>query len=93
MRERLVIDHIHARQLAEGLMENGVKVWPTQTNIVVCEITKFLKTSVDAVNKLMSKNVLSVPFGRNLVRLTTHRHIVDSDVEEVIDIISKVWFE
>lgn len=93
MRERLVIDHIHARQLAEGLIENGVKVWPTQTNIVVCEIIKFMKNSAEAVNRLRSKNVLSVPFGRNLVRLTTHRHITDTDIENVVDIISKVWFE
>ncbi|MCE7734590.1 MAG: aminotransferase class I/II-fold pyridoxal phosphate-dependent enzyme [Candidatus Heimdallarchaeota archaeon] len=93
MRERLVIDHIHARQLAEGLTENGVNVWPTQTNIVVCDISKFMKNSTEAVERLKSKNVLSVPFGNNLVRLTTHRHIIDSDIEEVIDIVSKVWFE
>lgn len=93
MRERLVLDHIHARQLADGLSENGVHVLPTQTNIVVCDIPATLKNSIEAVNRLQSKNILSVPFGEKLVRLTTHRHITDTDIEEVIDIASKVWFE
>lgn len=93
MRERLVIDHINARQLSEGLAELGVKVWPTQTNIIICDISNILKSSNDAVEKLKAKNILVSAYGPHLVRLTTHRHIVEENIPNIIDTISKVWFE
>ncbi|MHA2251507.1 MAG: GntG family PLP-dependent aldolase [Candidatus Kariarchaeaceae archaeon] len=92
MRDRLVIDHINARNLAEGLTELGIDVWPTQTNIVVCDIRSILKDSSEAVQKLEARDILAVPFDSKLVRMTTHRHITETDIEVAIQEISKVWF-
>ncbi len=93
MRERLVIDHINARQLSEGLSELGVKVWPTQTNIIICDVSNILKSSNEAVDKLKAKNILTSAYGAHLVRLTTHRHITEENIPIILDTISKVWFD
>ncbi|MHA2029564.1 MAG: GntG family PLP-dependent aldolase [Candidatus Kariarchaeaceae archaeon] len=93
MRERLVLDHIHARQLAEGLTELEINVWPAQTNIVICDISGLMENSDDAVKRLKSKNIRVSAYGRTLVRMTTHRHITDEDISHVLDTVSKVWFD
>ncbi|OLS18947.1 MAG: L-allo-threonine aldolase [Candidatus Heimdallarchaeota archaeon LC_2] len=93
MRERLVIDHINARQLSEGLTDLGINVWPTQTNIIICDISNILESSKEATEKLRTRNIFVSAYGQNLVRLTTHRHIVEENIPIIIDTISKLWFE
>jgi threonine aldolase len=91
MRDRLVIDHINARHLAEGLTELGLDVWPSQTNIIICDIRSILPDSKTAVQKLRERGILAVPFGSKLVRMTTHRHITEEDIFHTIEEISKAW--
>ncbi|MHA2172247.1 MAG: low-specificity L-threonine aldolase [Candidatus Kariarchaeaceae archaeon] len=91
MRHRLVKDHINARHLAEGLTELGLDVWPSQTNIIVCDIRSILPDSETAVQKLRERGILAVPFGSQLVRMTTHRHITEEDIFNAIEEISKAW--
>ncbi len=92
MCERLVNDHINARNLAVGLSELGINVWPSQTNIVVADIRSILRNSDEAVSRLASKGILIVPIGTDLVRMTTHRHITEENIEITIKEISKAWF-
>ena len=93
MRERLVLDHIHARQLAEGLTELGVTVWPSHTNIVMCDVSGLMQTATEAVSRLKERNILASDYGGSIVRLTTHRHIDDADIDYTLEEISKVWLQ
>lgn len=88
MRTRLKEDHTTAKLLAKRLREQGFQAVEPQTNIVVVDITSKYTNSEQAVAAFQKKNIATVPFGSNLVRFTTHRHITSADIEEVATRIS-----
>lgn len=93
MRDRLVVDHVNASTLAQGLKDLGLDVWPQQTNIVVCDISKIFTNSLEAVAKLKQAGILCVDFGKDLVRMTTHRMISEEDVSYALEQIPKYWLK
>lgn len=89
--ERLKTDHEHARLIGEVAKNcSWVKeVLPVQTNIVVI----CLHDSIDlntVVEKLKAKNILSIPFGPQMLRMVTHldisREMVNRVCEEIKDL-------
>ncbi|MCH8905537.1 MAG: aminotransferase class I/II-fold pyridoxal phosphate-dependent enzyme [Candidatus Heimdallarchaeota archaeon] len=94
MRDRLVIDHINARSLAEGLREFDVAVWDTQTNIVICD-TRTIEQVDDAyhvTSMLKEKGIAAGTVDETLIRFITHRHIHEEDIDNALEIIDKAWF-
>ena len=93
MIDRLADDHARARRLAEGLAQvPGITVDPqhVQTNIVFVEVGASLGPAAEFMGKLSTEGVqVSYPGGRR-VRMVTHRHIDDRDVDTAIDSVSRV---
>jgi threonine aldolase len=83
-RSRLVEDHRRAFQLAETIAElQGVNIDlnAVQTNMV------YLRTEIPAVQivkKMGVQGVDMLAIGENLIRLVTHLHISDGDIEHCI---------
>ena len=83
-RNRLSDDHVRARDLALGLQDvDGLKVdlESVQTNMV------YLRTESPASGFVEKAAALGVDFlalGPDLLRLVTHLHITDEDVEKTI---------
>ena len=91
MRERLNEDHENAKLLAEGMIDIGLEVWDTKTNIVVCDTKKIFNDSKIGIDLLAKNNIFCVPFSNNLIRFTTHRHISKDDIEVVLENIKSEW--
>jgi threonine aldolase len=83
-RTRLVEDHRRAFQLAETIAElHGVNIDlnSVQTNMV------YLQTEIPAVQivkKMGTQGVDMLAIGENLIRLVTHLHISDGDIEHCV---------
>ena len=91
MRERLNEDHKNAKLLAEGMMDLGLEVWETKTNIVVCDTKNIFNDSKMGIDLLAKNNIFCVPFSNNLIRFTTHRHIGKEDIEIVLENVKREW--
>jgi threonine aldolase len=89
--ERLRMDHVHAQQIGETVKEcNWVQeVFPVPTNIVVM----VLKPNVDLqgmIQKLKEKNILTVAFGPQMLRMVTHLDISHQMVGKVCEELKKM---
>lgn len=83
--ERLKEDHQRAKQL-ENALENlsyVKKVLPVYTNIVVFEVVDEIE-SATIINKLEEKNIKTVAFGPQQIRLVTHLNFTDDMLSETI---------
>lgn len=94
MVDRLVEDHHRARRLAEGLAElPGVILDPQRirTNIVVFRLAhpdlagdKSLPPNARFVAAMKEHGVLCGAFGKDEVRMVTHYHITDPDIDHAL---------
>jgi len=88
--ERLVEDHEKARLLAEGLEKiDGfdIDLDRVQTNIVIIDVEKTGKKSIEIVQILKDASVLAVPFGPTRVRFVTHLDVSVEDCKKALEII------
>lgn len=93
--ERMSEDHENARLLAEGLSKiDGfdVDLKRVQTNIVIADISKTGKRSIEIVEKLNQNGVLAVPFGPTRLRFVAHLDVSSEDCKEAAEIISNLEF-
>ncbi|MBI3975112.1 MAG: low-specificity L-threonine aldolase [Armatimonadetes bacterium] len=84
MIDRLAEDHRRARALAQRLAEiPGVRVDLTtvQTNIVILEVDD----APAVVDRLAAHHVLAHGLDRTAIRLVTHRHIGDAEIDRAVD--------
>jgi len=103
-RDRLVEDHHRAYQLANGLIDiDGIEIdlKSVQTNMIylqtkapAVEIVKKLADhgidAVEIVKKLAGHGIDVLAIGSNLIRMVTHLHINDEDIEETINVFNKI---
>jgi threonine aldolase len=84
--DRLQIDHLHAKQIAEALMiKNFVgKILPVETNILIFEI-KDNYTAASFCEELKQEGILCIPISPTQVRMVTH---LDIDKEMVNNLVS-----
>jgi threonine aldolase len=85
---RLTEDHTRAKELGTTLQSlSFVKnVLPVDTNIVVAEIVDTIEhTSI--INKLADKNIKTVAFGPQQIRMVTHLDFNDDMLNETITIL------
>lgn len=83
--ERLKEDHQRAKQL-ENALENlsyVKRVLPVYTNIVVFEVVDEID-SATVINKLEEKNIKTVAFGPQQIRLVTHLNFTDDMLSATI---------
>ena len=89
MVDRLAEDHRRARVLAQQLAElPGVRLDPAavQTNIIILAVDD----APAVVDRLAAHHVLAHGVDRRTIRLVTHRHIGDAEVERAVEIFRQV---
>lgn len=93
MVERLAEDHRRARMLAERLVELPglyVDLATVQTNIINLDVSGLGTTAQEFLARLQSEGVHALPRNAKVVRLVTHRHIEDADIDYVIEAVKRV---
>jgi threonine aldolase len=90
--ERLRDDHANARRLAEIVESTeGLRLThPVETNIVVVGVEEGAFTVEELLARLESEGVLAVPFGPGLIRMVTNLDVSTSDIEQVVDVFSRL---
>ena len=88
---RLVDDHSRAKRLETTLSTLSWvdHVIPVETNIVVA-VLKEEGQQQSLLNKLSENNVLSVAFGRGMIRFVTHLDITDEDIDQCIEVLKRL---
>lgn len=89
--ERLREDHENAEILADYLAELGevTKVIYPETNIVIFDVNP-VKGSNYYIQKLQSKGLRTVSFGKNRIRMVTHLEIGKQEIREAGNILRAV---
>ena len=97
MVDRLVEDHVRAKNLARGLANIkglSINVENVQTNIVVFALDQSILgmqwTAQEFVAIMKTHNILCSVFGPELVRFCTHYQISDEDIARILETISLV---
>ena len=93
MTQRLVEDHMRARNLAEGLSENrGILLDKMpQTNMVFFDLATQVKLSTDEITaQLKSHGILVSASGPRRFRLVTHYWIDDSAIKKAVSVFHNV---
>jgi threonine aldolase len=91
MPDQLVVDHRHARMLAEGLAQlPGVRLDPqtVETNIVMLELEA--PQAVQLAAQLAVRGIRCVTRDDATVRFVTHRHITAAAVERTVADVGEV---
>ncbi len=84
-RERLVVDHIHAKQIAEELLQKSFtgNMLPVETNIVIFKI-KSKEGPVAFCQYMKDRNILCLPISATQVRFVTHLDVSKEMTEHVV---------
>lgn len=86
--ERLQIDHIHAKLVAEALLLKDFvgKMLPVETNIIIFEIYKRY-TTTEFCDYLKRYDILCLPISETHVRMVFHLDISNEMVKHIIDVL------
>ncbi|MBT2605230.1 low-specificity L-threonine aldolase [Bacillus sp. ISL-53] len=93
MINRLEDDHVHARQLAEGLAKiNGIECVKesVETNIVFFQIKDKRYTSKHFIKELHKRGVNIAELGTDRIRAVTHSGITTQDINHTLAIIEEM---
>jgi threonine aldolase len=94
--QRLAVDHENARRLARRLAAiPGIKIDPdrVQTNIVIFEIANPKLASAPFLEALEKRKVRALPVDVSRVRMVTHLHIGEADVDSAANAVADVMGE
>jgi threonine aldolase len=86
--ERLAIDHMHAKEIAEALLKKDFvgKMLPVETNILIFEVIgKYNARSL--AEQLKAHDILVIPISATQVRMVLHLDITEEMVAKTIGII------
>ena len=86
--DRLAIDHHHAKQIAEALLNKDFtgKMMPVETNIVIFEVLSDGGAAAFC-DKMRNYNILCLPISPTQVRMVTHLDVTNDMIKEVLDAI------
>lgn len=92
MVDRLAEDHAHARILAEGLVNLGLKVdmATIQTNIVIFDVLPTGKTATVFGEQLRSAGIKVNEFGEYKIRMVTHYGVNRSDIDYALAVTARI---
>ncbi len=89
--ERLRVDHIHAKQIAEMLLTRDFvgKMLPVETNIIIFEVTGNY-TPADFCSYLKNFDILCLPISSTQVRMVLHLDVTNEMVNKVVKVIHEM---
>jgi threonine aldolase len=93
MIDRLAEDHVNARRLAQGLKAIDaawVGLDSVVTNIVMVRVKNSMCSARQWVNLLGAHGILATAAQSDVIRLVTHRHISEEDVDRTISAFRRV---
>ena len=82
--DRLHVDHLHARHLAQAICEVDerlVNLETVQTNIVGIDLAARGILATDFADSLKARGILSGPLGRHYLRLVTHGDLTNEEID------------
>jgi threonine aldolase len=90
--DRLKDDHRRAKEIGKAVnsLPFVEEMLPVDTNMIVFRL-KEDKPVTEFLNELVKNNVRAVPFGKQTVRMVTHLHITDEDVERLSKLLIKLF--
>lgn len=84
--ERLVDDHLNAQRLSKGLNELGYPVEDCYTNMVYFHHDN----AAQLVSNLESSGIRALALGPTRIRLVTHLHITQDDIDHTLSVMKKL---
>jgi threonine aldolase len=86
--ERLEIDHVHAKRLAEALLKKEFvgKMMPVETNIIIFEVIDFY-TAGSLAETLKSYDILVIPISPTQIRMVLHLDITEQMITDTLKVI------
>jgi len=85
--DRLAEDHVNARRLADGLYRidrSFVDPNEVETNIVMIDVSQTRATANRWGEVLAGHGVLASPATTSVIRLVTHRHVSEADIDRAV---------
>ena len=88
---RLADDHLHAKQLAQALLEKSFvgHMLPVETNILIFEVTGDWTPQLFA-DYLKKEDILVMPISPTQVRIVTHLDVTPEMITKTCDIIAEM---
>jgi threonine aldolase len=92
MVDRLKVDHVNAKMLANGLARLGVSVDPSQvqTNILIYDVSGLGIDAEGWVSKMSESGIKAGAVDAKRVRMVTHRGIEKDDIEYTVGVAEKI---
>ena len=90
--ERLKIDHIHAKLVAEALLKKEFtgKMLPVETNIIIFEVLDDFYTAKSLADLFLRSNIKVIPISPTQIRMVFHLDIAEQMVKKTIDVIESL---
>jgi threonine aldolase len=90
--ERLKIDHLHAKQVAEALLKKDFvgKMLPVETNIIIFEVLKDFYSAPSLTNELKKYDVLVHPISPTQIRMVFHLDVTEQMVKKTLEAIDSL---
>ena len=86
-------DHDQAKRLAEGISKiEGLEVdlGTVETNMVMVNVSACCESAEAAVAALKEVNVLTGIMGKGILRLVTHHHIREAQVQKAVEALARL---
>lgn len=90
--ERLEIDHVHAKQVAETLLKKEFtgRMLPVETNIIIFEVKHDTYTAQTLTESFKKYDILVHPISPTQVRMVFHLDITEEMVSETLSVINQL---
>ena len=87
--ERLEVDHIHARQVAEALLKKEFtgKMLPVETNIIIFEVVDETYSAKSLAKEFKKYDILVMPVCPTQIRMVFHLDVTEQMVKHTLDAI------
>ena len=90
--ERLKIDHLHAKLVAEALLKKDFvgKMLPVETNIIIFEVRNDFYTAASLTEALKKYDVLVHPISLTQIRMVFHLDVTEQMVKQTLEAIDSL---
>jgi threonine aldolase len=89
--ERLAVDHLHAKQIAEALLKKPFtgKMMPVETNIIIFEVINNY-TAKSLAEELKKYDILVTAISPTQIRMVLHLDVTEEMVQKTISVIEEL---